>query len=193
MINGMQFIMHLPAINVDFPSNAFSVIQKIMAVVTFDIPKFNMETVKKVFTLPEDDSILDNPEEVNIKTSFELLGYASIYMSNNLGSVFVIILATSLLLFLSTILEAIRHPSVLKFNAKMKAKLQWNFVIRLVIEGYMELVFAVYFNLKYAKCSFSYLGSWVNYFYAIIFASLIGLAPFFVIGFYNLNFSKLGD
>jgi len=26
MINGMQFIMHLPAINVDFPSNAFSVI-----------------------------------------------------------------------------------------------------------------------------------------------------------------------
>lgn len=66
-------------------------------------------------------------------------------------------------------------------------------MIRLVIEGYMELVFSVYFNLRYAKCSFSFLGSWVNYFYAIIFAALIGLAPFFVVGFYSFNFSKLGD
>jgi len=160
-----------------------------MAVVTFDIPKLNMETVKKVFTLPENDSILDDPDEVNIKTSFELLGYASIYMSNNLGSVFVIILATTLVLFFSAILEAVRHPSVLQFNAKIKEKLHWNFVIRLVIEGYMELVFSVYFNLRYAKCTFSFLGSWVNYFYAIAFAALIGLAPFFVVGFYSINFS----
>jgi hypothetical protein len=193
MINGMQFIMNLPAINVDFPSNAFSVISKIMAVATFDIPKFNMETVSKVFTLPDNDSILDDPDEVNLKNSFELLGYSSAYMSNNLGSVFVIILVTSFLLSLSAILEAVRHPKVQNLNAKLKGKLHWNFVIRLVIEGYMGLVFSVYFNLKYAKCTFSFLGAWVNYFYAIAFAALIGLAPFFVVGFYSFNFSKLGE
>jgi hypothetical protein len=193
MINGMQFIMNLPAINVDFPSNAFSVISKIMSVATFDIPKFNMETVSKVFTLPDNDSILDEPDEVNLKNSFELLGYSSAYMSNNLGSVFVIILVTSFLLSLSVILEAVRVPSVMKFNEKLKVKLHWNFVIRLVIEGYLELVFSVYFNLNYAKCTFSFLGSWVNYFYAIIFAVLIGLAPLFVVGFYSLNFAKIED
>lgn len=152
-----------------------------------------METVEKVFTLPEDDSILDDPDEANSKNSFELLGYSSAYMSNNLGSVFVIILVTSVLLLLSAIMEAVQVPQVMKINEKLKGKLHWNFVIRLVIEAYLELVYAVFFNLNYAKCTFSFLGSWVNYFYAIIFAVLIGLAPLFVVGFYSFHFAKIGD
>ena len=52
MINGMQFILHLPAINVNFPSNAFVVIEKILVVATFDIPYVEMKSVKSSFPLP---------------------------------------------------------------------------------------------------------------------------------------------
>lgn len=58
MINGMQFIIHLPAINVDFPANAFLIINKILMVATFDIPYLNMETVGMVFILPDEEGIL---------------------------------------------------------------------------------------------------------------------------------------
>ena len=58
MINGMQFIIHLPAINVSFPSNAFLIIEKILLVATFDIPYFNMSTLKSIFPLPIEDDIL---------------------------------------------------------------------------------------------------------------------------------------
>ncbi len=77
MINGMQFIIHLPCLNVEFPQSAFEFIKKILMVATFDIPYLNMETVKKVYKLPEEDSIFYLPDQTNIKNNFEQLGYAS--------------------------------------------------------------------------------------------------------------------
>ena len=62
MINGLQMIMFLPAINVNFPPNAFLVINKILLVASFDIPYINMQTVSAIFPLPDDDSILDAPD-----------------------------------------------------------------------------------------------------------------------------------
>ena len=58
MINGMQFIIHLPAINANFPSNAFLVVNKILLVATFDIPYVTMESVPRIFPLPTNDVIL---------------------------------------------------------------------------------------------------------------------------------------
>ena len=55
-------IMFLPAINVNFPPNAFLVINKILLVASFDIPYINMQTVSAIFPLPDDDSILDAPD-----------------------------------------------------------------------------------------------------------------------------------
>lgn len=63
MINGMQFIIHLPALNVAFPANAFLIIEKILLVATFDIPYLSMETIGMVFKLPEEDGILVEESE----------------------------------------------------------------------------------------------------------------------------------
>ena len=98
-------IMFLPAINVDFPSNAFLVINKILLVATFDIPYFNMATVSKIVPLPVDDSILDAPDQSNLKSQLAVLGNSSQFMSNNLGSVFVMILMTSIALLITLLLE----------------------------------------------------------------------------------------
>ena len=58
MINGMNFILHIPTLNIQFPSNAFMVIQKILIVATFDIPYLNLATISAVYKLPVDDAIL---------------------------------------------------------------------------------------------------------------------------------------
>jgi hypothetical protein len=63
MINGMQFIIHLPTLNVAFPANAFLIIEKILLVATFDIPYLSMETIGMVFKLPEEDGILVEESE----------------------------------------------------------------------------------------------------------------------------------
>jgi uncharacterized membrane protein YjjB (DUF3815 family) len=62
MINGMQFIIHLPALNVQIPGNAMMFIEKLLMIALFDIPYFNMETVGFVFKLPDDDGILNNDD-----------------------------------------------------------------------------------------------------------------------------------
>lgn len=68
----MQFIIHLPAVNVNFPSNAFIVIEKIIMVATFDIPYINMESIGSVYTLPDsEDGILTEESQKNIKSSLE--------------------------------------------------------------------------------------------------------------------------
>jgi hypothetical protein len=152
-----------------------------------------MGTVKKIFKLPEDDSIFDRPDQQNIKANFAQLGYSSKYMSNNLGSIFVIILVVNLLLLLIYMLDSCKCPFAQKVNNMLKQKLLWNFVIRLVIESYLSLGFSVYFNLRFSHGRFSYLGSWVNYFYAVSFAAVLIGAPLFVICFYCYNFKRLKD
>ena len=57
LINGMQFIIHLPAINVAFPKNSFLVINKILMVATFDIPYVEMGKMPKIFPVPTEDEV----------------------------------------------------------------------------------------------------------------------------------------
>jgi hypothetical protein len=114
-------------------------------------------------------------------------------MSNNLGSVFVIVLVKTFLLLVILLTEPIKHPFLQNLNIKLKQKLLWNSVFRFVIESYLELGFSVYFNLRFARCSFSFLGSWVNYLYAVIFAAVLIAAPIFVIFFYGRNFERFKE
>ncbi len=104
-----------------------------------------------------------------------------------------IVLVTTFLMLVILLTEPIKHPFVQKVNMKLKQKLLWNFVFRLVIESYLELGFSVYFNLRFARCLFSFLGSWVNYFYAVILAAVLIAAPLFVIFFYGRNFKRFKE
>lgn len=122
-----------------------------------------------------------------------MLGYGSAYMSNNLGSMYLFMLMTINCLFWSTVLYSFNHPILVRINEKIKSYLMWNFVIRLIIEGYMELCFSVYFQLKYTKYSFDYLGSMTDYIMGCFLAMLIIIAPLFVAIFYYRNFAKFED
>jgi hypothetical protein len=41
MINGIQFIIHIPAINLEFPANAFITLKQLISVATFELPYMN--------------------------------------------------------------------------------------------------------------------------------------------------------
>ena len=84
-------------------------------------------------------------------------------------------------------------PFFYKLNRMLKRKLYWNFGIRLIIEGALELSFSAFINLKYGVCSFKILGSWVNYFYSIFLTATLILMPVVVLLFYCLNFKKLEE
>ena len=51
MINGVQMLIYLPAMNIAFPSNAFLVIDKISMVASFDIPYISMAEIPRIFLL----------------------------------------------------------------------------------------------------------------------------------------------
>jgi hypothetical protein len=41
-INGMQFAIHLPTLNINLPGNGYKVMKNIALVATFDIPYVNL-------------------------------------------------------------------------------------------------------------------------------------------------------
>ena len=122
------------------------------------------------------------------------LGYESAFMSNNLGSMYIILLVMCVLILFSAFLELFaRFPRCANFNNRIKRQLHWNFVIRFCIEGVLEFAFAAAINIKYGKHDLHILGSWVNYLFAIVFLIVLVVLPVFVILFYWYWFEKLDD
>jgi hypothetical protein len=68
MINGIQFIIHMPAINIALPANAMLISTSLTKVATFEVPYFNMETIQ-VYYVDEDEVLGDRPP--NLVSSFD--------------------------------------------------------------------------------------------------------------------------
>ena len=85
MINGMQVMVHLPSLAVNFPGNAMIVVEQILVIATFDIPYLDIETLSfGYWALSEDDSIFSDLEGDQVDQmieSFDSLSYGSRYMS----------------------------------------------------------------------------------------------------------------
>jgi len=71
----------------------------------------------------------------------------------------------------------------------MRIKLQWNFVIRLILEQTLETLFSVALTFKYSRFTTSAFGSATDYIFSIILAALIGILPLFMVIFYLKYFS----
>lgn len=128
----------------------------------------------------------------NLRSSLSELGYASAYLSNNLGSVYVFAFITALVLTISFILELCSYdPWFRNLNLWIKKKLHWNFVIRLLIEAAMEISFGTYLQIKYGEFNFKLFGSWFNFVSTAFLGGSLVLLPIFIVIFYNHNFHKL--
>ena len=45
MINGLQILVHLPTMNVDFPVNVMKLVNATVTVATFDVPGLDIDSV----------------------------------------------------------------------------------------------------------------------------------------------------
>jgi hypothetical protein len=52
-INGMQFVVHLPTLNINLAGNGLKVMQNIALVATFDIPYVNLESMSKIYRVTD--------------------------------------------------------------------------------------------------------------------------------------------
>jgi len=201
MINGMQIMVHLPALAVKFPANAFMVVEQILQIATFDFPYIDVETLSGgFFAVSEDDAIFtDIPEEkaLELSDSFDQLSYGSRYMSRNLGSVYILFIISFGILVLTFFFWMFSKCCGCSERAfkKLDGKFAWNFYIRLVLEASLELSFSCIINLKYGNV-FKYpesptIGSIFNFVVAIIFSVLVLASPLVILIAYNYHFLKL--
>jgi len=101
MINGIQIIIYLPLLAISFPANALIIVNEILQVATFDFPYINMEEMfgKDLWVAGDDVSILtDLPDNELLTSGMGSLGFKSRMLSENLGSVFIIMLLSFALL-----------------------------------------------------------------------------------------------
>ena len=85
--------------------------------------------------------------------------------------------------------------SKIRFTRKVKDKLEktlkWNGMIRLILEGALEISFTTVITIRYVQLNS--FGGYFNYIVAwILFCAVTGLA-LFIVFFYTYNFSRMSD
>lgn len=93
----MQFIIHLPTLNINLPGNGYIVMKNINTIATFDIPFVNFKTLT-IYNLTDVEVLTDYP--ANVVDQMKLLGYSSAYISTTMGSVYVMLFVTLVCLLL---------------------------------------------------------------------------------------------
>jgi hypothetical protein len=108
MINGAQTLVHMPIFAAELPQGPMIIVNSILGVATFDLPKINAADFAmyagmavgndKLFHLgkrDEDNGLMEElPVDPNINNgllgeTLNDVGYGSIYTSENMGSVFI--------------------------------------------------------------------------------------------------------
>lgn len=108
MINGIQFFIHIPCLNLDFPANSFLVLKQLIAIATFELPYVNLEeALKGKWKVNEDEVLTDLPP--NVVQSMDQLGYNNPNISVTMGTVYIITLATILGLLVILITLPLKH------------------------------------------------------------------------------------
>ena len=110
MINGIQIIIYLPLLACAFPANALMIIDNILMIATFDIPYCDMDNIfgPDLWDYGDDSSILEELANNDLLLSgLNALGFSSRMISSNLGSMFIIMLISFVLLGVIAIVESV--------------------------------------------------------------------------------------
>lgn len=185
MMNGIQIGSHMTLLGISFPANTNVFMVFFVQIANFDLLPTDI-VYPWFFTLPE---------SVTHSANFATTGYESIYVAENLGTIFVMMHFYLLAYIFAGVFYILgkKWQVCAKVSAKLNAALFWNGLLRLFMEAYLEFSLAVILNLWYIE--FDHENGAVLYqsictlLYAII---LFGL-PVFVVKFYKRNLDKLDE
>ena len=195
MINGIQFILNTPTLNIDLPGNGFSFLKSLLTIACFDIPYLNMGTVSFFYKIDSGEDVLtDLPN--NVVSSMDQLGYNDPNLSVTFGSVYVFTLLSIIgLVTIVITLPLLRFSPILRLHNYLKETLLWNFLIRLIFEGALESTFCLYITFKYGGGlkTREFFGSNIDYVIACIMTVSLALFPVFIGNFYLEHYFKWED
>ena len=121
------------------------------------------------------------------------LGFSSSYLTANLGTMFLLIFITTAGLAMSFLLIPLAYFITKINNIKnwLDEKFKWNWTIRLLLEGLLEVSFCSVLTISYVnKDSF---GGYFNLIFAyILFVSMV-LLPIFIAVFYQYKFNRMRE
>ena len=113
MINGLQLFMNFPTLNLNFPGISFIVVEKLITICNFDFffGNLNMDLFGEKFATPKRDVILTDLANANgatLRVSMETIGYSSAYISKNMDSSYLFMVATVIALIMIVCLKPAR-------------------------------------------------------------------------------------
>lgn len=154
MINVMQIIVHMPLLNVQFPTNTSFFYSLIIDISSFNlIPESWMTAIKsKIFKFSE-----EKPSE-----NFVEMGYSSESSVENLGSMFMYLGGFACLVAFVFLIRFLKNRyewyecTVFTENFRFRINkiytylanlIFWNMILRMFLEGYMEYAITSLMNL----------------------------------------------
>lgn len=192
LINGLQLFVHLPLIGIELPEHTTYVLGKLITVAQFDIVE-NQLVYGEVITFEEE-------VEGNLRTNFVNTGYESDYAFVNMGTNVIIltILLFAMLLLLICAPCRNRRNCIGRAHRKCSGIVFWNFWLRLLIEGCLEIAISAGLYLlqegaltaeREANPAYFLTNDIMSYFLL----SLLLVLPIFILAFYCKNFERLGE
>jgi len=139
-INALQMIIHIPLMNIVLPSNAIIFFETLINMVQMDIiPSERVNDLMFNFS--------NSNETYN--EYFELMGYSGKSAIVNLESLYLFIMITIGIILVMIPLKylAVKHPLSHKLYRIVAMKIGMATLLRLVLEGYLELCLSSFVNL----------------------------------------------
>jgi hypothetical protein len=126
-----------------------------------------------------------------------MVDYESHYMAPVMGSMYLIMLfnfGQFIFLFISKPFRKCHHR-FFKFRERVKKGLMWNWILRLLMETSLELVFCCLLNFPYLANIADVKGFFegLDYFMTIFIGLMIVVFPVWVAIFYNVNYDRMGE
>jgi hypothetical protein len=159
----------MPLINISFPANA-----KLLSVILFNIANFDIlphETINgQIFDF--------DPEQTTDNIRFNTMGYDSTNFIRNAGTAFYFLVIWALVCLVTGVVYIVKgkRPRMNRLFTKLALFCFFSFVIRILLETYLDLLISVFLNIK--ALNFSESGEFFSSVMSVTMVSFLVIMPF---------------
>ena len=183
-INAQQLIILMPLCDVSLPANVLDFFGKIFEIAAFDIYPNLGENINWLLNL--------EPTEPMTK-GFEELGFESVYILNNMGTMTIFFIGYPALILLQKVLQRCKGSSkrAARVNQFLKKSLYYSSLVNGIYEGFSVIAVGVLIGLYHIR--FDSYGTSLQSGACILFAIVLTGVPCLIIWHAERHFTRLSD
>jgi len=179
-INTLQLLTHLPLFHIQLPSNALFFFYLVI-----DISNFEFLPTKML-----NDALLKFKQvKEAFSVQFKMVGYESFNFIENLGLVFFILMGVLIGMLIVYITKYFLAKLCIRIYTFIKRKIFFDAIIRLILEGYLEISLGAIVNAH--KLDFSLSGESFASVLSMLFVIIVCLFPAVTFVFLQKNYKRL--